>query len=600
MTTFPTRGFSRTSPGSSAAAFTALAWFAISSTGCGGGGGGGGSTAASLAAPALVSAAFTTPGGGAPSGAPAAGDLLRLVFDIPVTVVAGTLLTDDDFVLSGGATLGAVTTSPSVRNLFTVEFALGTGVNFTPGTTTIALSTAHDAVQNSLGTLAGETAPIAILQADGNDPVGTGVTLNEIESQLNGTGIAGGTLQVPQNGFTIDVTATDATSAIDSDKTLISANVATTSNGLLMVAGSNLTPFLTRSGLSFTVPSNVLFSTGDVVLSVRVVDTTGRVSANSETFNFRVVPADPSVIPFEQQQRWFIDVSRDLESVTVTGAAPTISVTLGSNGRSDFEDVLMGMGLLSSMAGNESTNAAVLSRFRTQVLAEMDRLFPDVNITFSFDSLGTFVDAPFSSATFSQICLAGSPNDTGTGSVLGSALLDSNNNFQENDCIEDFNGARLGVFAFTLAKVGYGGGVGSAFQTTFRPFTSSAGGTPIGEAMDGLDATRVADPTSTATGIQPRGAQIGTAIDDLARALSIVIAHECGHSMGLVANDAMPAGLYGGVVSLGGSPDHIVFPPSGGLNVMSPSLDYLDSLSDTSGFNSLNLAYLRQRAIYFR
>ena len=80
-------------------------------------------------------------------------------------------------------------------------------------------------------------------------------------------------------------------------------------------------------------------------------------------------------------------------------------------------------------------------------------------------------------------------------------------------------------------------------------------------------------------------------------------AHECGHSVGLVQNGAMPVGLYGNdAVNFPGSTDgHIrtaALFPSGAINVMSPALSYSLAINPATGFNSLNKAYLREQVFY--
>ena len=93
------------------------------------------------------------------------------------------------------------------------------------------------------------------------------------------------------------------------------------------------------------------------------------------------------------------------------------------------------------------------------------------------------------------------------------------------------------------------------------------------------------------------------AIADLARFAAVVIAHECGHSMGLVVNGPMPTGLYGNdsVNFPGSSNGHIstqALFPGNGTNVMSPGLFYESALHPSTAFNSLNLAYLREQVFY--
>ena len=88
------------------------------------------------------------------------------------------------------------------------------------------------------------------------------------------------------------------------------------------------------------------------------------------------------------------------------------------------------------------------------------------------------------------------------------------------------------------------------------------------------------------------------ALADFARFTAVVAAHECGHSMGLVQNGAMPVGLYGNdTVNFPGSADgHIrnasLFPA--GTNVMSPSLSYSLAVNAGTRFNTLNMFTVAQ------
>jgi hypothetical protein len=65
----------------------------------------------------------------------------------------------------------------------------------------------------------------------------------------------------------------------------------------------------------------------------------------------------------------------------------------------------------------------------------------------------------------------------------------------------------------------------------------------------------------------------------------------------------MPLGLYGNdTTNFPGSSDgHIrntALFPAGSTNIMSPSLGYSTALGASTGFNTLNLAYLREQATY--
>ncbi len=108
----------------------------------------------------------------------------------------------------------------------------------------------------------------------------------------------------------------------------------------------------------------------------------------------------------------------------------------------------------------------------------------------------------------------------------------------------------------------------------------------------------------------PRIDEIDAALQALARLVAVVTAHECGHSMGLVANGPMPNGLYGddathfplsGTQPASNANGHIqntsLF-PVGAQNVMSPAINFDAAQSAATIFNSLNKAYLQERATY--
>ncbi|MCK5943381.1 MAG: hypothetical protein KAI24_15475, partial [Planctomycetes bacterium] len=100
-----------------------------------------------------------------------------------------------------------------------------------------------------------------------------------------------------------------------------------------------------------------------------------------------------------------------------------------------------------------------------------------------------------------------------------------------------------------------------------------------------------------------RETAIDAALADLARFIATVTAHECGHSVGLVVNGAMPTGLYGNDTTNfpGSANGHIrntsLF-PAGATNVMSPSLSYSTATDAQTDFNTLNKAYLQEQVFY--
>ncbi|MBL8728299.1 MAG: hypothetical protein JNM25_07715 [Planctomycetes bacterium] len=569
---------------------------------CSGGGGGG----APNVPPTIVTAAFV--GGG---GSPVAGDTLLLFFSEDISTVSGALLTDADVALSGSATLGSVTAAPSQTGARSVSVTLGAGVTFTPGATTIALAAGNDVVRDTAGALGNGGAPTVIGSSDGAAPVLGAVTIAAIDAALNGTGPAGGTLQVPPNGWTLDLAFTD-NGPMDAARTQITASVAVGTASGSQPAGSNLLPFLTpvttgNTAASYRVPATTTFPNGPVTLTCTVVDASG-LASNQLSFAATVRTFSNELRPFEtnvnSQQVWYLDFSRDVESFTTSSITNGVSVDVvaGANGRSDFDDLLLVLGLnnaspIANVDNGMDSNQVVAARFRQQMLTTLAALFGGTNVVFTTTqpagSFGGNSSVPYDQLGFSQISIAGSSSTTG---VLGIAIFDPSNATQNDDTRTDFQGERLGVFLHTIADAGMGPPASSAFRMTFGPLAPSLGGVPIGN--DAFDGQRLLGTTNDA-----RATILLAAIDDLARFTAVVAAHESGHSMGLVRNGAMPNGLYGNdSTNFPGSTDgHIRTPllfPAGATNVMSPALSYSSATNAATAFNRLNLAYLREQVFY--
>ncbi len=578
----------------------ALALAALSA--CGGGGGGGPANAA----PSLIAASFL--GAGA---TPVAGDTLLLAFSEAIAL-SGRTFGDEDVTLSVGATLGAVATAPTQVAANAIAIVLGSGVALTPGGTTITLRTnGNDAVRDANGQLGVAGTPVPIGTSDGFAPSVTRLTIANVDVELNGTGSAGGVLQVPTNGWTIDLAYTD-NGTIATARTRIIASVTVSTSAGNLPPDTDLRPFLTQvaasnTSASYRVPANVTFPDGAFTLQAVVIDDSGRATAPT-AFAARVLAFNTQRRPFETNanpsQVWVLDFSRDIESFTTTPITNgvTVDVVAGANGRSDLEDLLRILGLQSAtpipnVQNGADSNAVVLSRFQQALLAELTALYAGANIVFTLTqpggSFGNASSVPYASLGFSRIAVAGSSDLAG---VLGIAIFDINNTTQDDNADPDFGGTRLGIFLHTIVNSGLGPPTLSTFRQTFNQFVPSLGGQPIGNTAG--DGNRLTGVTTDA-----RATAIDVAIADFARFAAVVTAHECGHSMGLVQNGAMPLGLYGNdSTNFPGSSDgHIrntsLF-PGGATNVMSPSLSYSSAINPASAFNSLNLAYLREQVTY--
>lgn len=573
-------------------------------TACSGGGGGG---PPPDAAPVLVTAAFVGPG---PT--PVIGDNLILSFSEQVVLVNGALLSDADFVLSGGATLGAVSVVPSQLSANTVSIQLGVGVSFTPGTTTIALrSPGNDAVADTTSHL-GTTGPAVVIgTSDGSPPTIGNVTIAAIDDALNGTGPAGGLLQVPANGWILDLSYSD-NSAIATGQTQITASVPVATPAGTLAAGTNLLPFLTElvannTTASYRVPGDVGFPNGPVTLLCVIADVSG-LGSTPATFPATVRGFTAQTQPFETtpnaQQVWFLDFTRDVEDFTTApgGGGAQVNVVAAANGRSDAEDILLVLGLLApspipNVEGSNNSNQVVLARYKAALLAELAAFYDGANVQFTLTqpggSFGSASSIAYAGFGYSQISIGGSATDAG---VLGVAIFDPSNTTQNDDTKLDFQGQRLGIFLHTIVDSGLRSPGSSLFRQTFGQFASSVGGVPIG--ADGSDGNRL-----TGALTDQRASDIATAIADFARFTGVVTAHECGHSVGLVVDGAMPIGLYGGDNANfpGSASGHIrntALFPAGATNIMSPSLSYSSTIHPATAFNTLNRAYLREQVFY--
>jgi hypothetical protein len=167
----------------------------------------------------------------------------------------------------------------------------------------------------------------------------------------------------------------------------------------------------------------------------------------------------------------------------------------------------------------------------------------------------------------------------------------------------------VGTFATLMIRVRMNDQDLAEFPQTFDPFISLAGrgGTPVGTGND--DAIVLDDTFNYAAATAPRKARfdrIMKAVDRYALFLSMVGAHEIGHSTGLVADGPPPLGLFGNahpnntfVASSGNTTNaHI---DTVGSNLMSASLSFTDSIVQGSSFTSfepMSLAHLLRRFLF--
>ncbi len=551
---------------------------------------------------------------------PDAGDKLILIFSGDVSLVAAARIDSADLSILTGTNAGGVGSQgnpPTATTSRSIEITLGAGTSFTPGTSTLALLADQDAVLDSRGNLVQTSTAVTIKNSDGNNPNVDLLTLNAIPSDLNGDGSAGGTLQVPPTGFSIDLTYSDPSSPIDTGTLILTSTVALQLDATSVLAGTNLTPLLTASigagNASLQVPGNLVFPDGSQALLASIADITGNTSA-IRTFTFTVKTPTDALRPLENGQLWFIDTSRDIESLrsTTSDGGTTINFPIDNlpfpNGIPDFHESLIILGLrtqapIPNVSGSKDSNQVTRELLQGHILTQLGILFQGTGVSFTFNAPGSFPSGAsstgYSSFGFSQISLGGSSDVA----ALGIAQFDPNNTRQEDDTLHPDGSPtaafRLGVFPHTLTANGVNLS-GSYFRSTFDAILDHRG-LPVGE--DPGDKARLQSLLASGSG-DTRQNQIGLALVRLGRILAVTLAHECGHSMGLVQDGALPLGIFGASSSFpGSSSGHLnlattsIF-PLGAQEVMSPSISFQGANHIATGFNPLFRAYFKETMLY--
>jgi hypothetical protein len=406
------------------------------------------------------------------------------------------------------------------------------------------------------------------------------LTLNDIAPSRRGN------LSVGPHGFTFDLHAYDPVHyALDPT----SLDLLLTGPGAPPDA-ERLFPhwrFEANGRATLQLPPELLLAPGPYEVSARVRDLSGN-AGSSEPIAFRVVPFDGDVLPLERLQVVWVrcDLDRD------------------GNARTDFEDDLVRLGLLAH-GDPIRTNGRLSAIVRDGIVAAAHALYgrtpegrpgsPDairIRLT-TRRPLGV---------PHMQITVGGpdpeGPRNRGFGAestgILGRAWYD-----YRNRSLTDVNvGVRpgLGVFPGELllfqAKLHLQ--VYPTYTTVwakrFLPLAPDLNGTPAGRhALDPVVLAPGFDYERATPEQRARYRVIFDAADDWAVANGTILAHEIGHSLGLVAPGPNPFGLHGD--------DSLHNEFSEITDVMAPSVSYEALVSIDYSFRDLTLAYLRHRIL---
>lgn len=391
-------------------------------------------------------------------------------------------------------------------------------------------------------------------------------------------------LVLPPTGFTIDVTTTDASSQwvdMGSVEVELSGGFGPTAETLL--AGATIG----YNTVQIEVPEDTPLSTGTWTMTVYASDLSGN-RGQSNVIAFEVDNPSGGALPFERTQVVWVrtDLDRD------------------GNGTPDFADDMIRLGF-NTTADPSGTNAYMQKVLLDGILAKSNHLYHR-------GSRGEPIDSGSVQLRFTtrepillphmQIGLGGLDPEgdrtrvygqESTG-VLGRAYYDyRNGNPTERNTATS---PGLGVFPaeMWLYQANIHEQVYPSFQTQFASkflaICPDMGGTPAGaDPLDAAILTESFDYDSASSAQRARWGAIMAAADDWCSVIGVILAHEVGHSVGLVAPGAMPNGLFGD------SSLHDTY--ASAAEVMAPSVGYEAMTSLDYQFRDIDLAYLRMRIL---
>lgn len=392
-------------------------------------------------------------------------------------------------------------------------------------------------------------------------------------------------LSVPSHGFSITLFAEDPTN-YDLDLSSFEVEIKGR-EGSLSAAQVRRGAVVTKAGLSYVLPSNQQLAPGTYTLHASCRDLAGN-EGKAEPLTFEVVQLESRVMPFERTQVVWVrfDLDRD------------------ENGRPDFEDDLYRLGLMAE-GDPAGSNARMLEIMQDGVLAQAHLVYerqadgarlPGGSVPVFFSKhkpLGV---------RHAEIAIGGlDPSrdlerkfgDKSSG-ILGRAYFDrlnssrTDNNTSMDPGLGVFSGelflfeaeSHLALYPFYV----------TAWAKKFLKLVPDMGGQPAGTHQ--YDA-RVLAPgfvvDKEPPAVMRRYFDVFLAADDWATAVGIILAHEVGHTIGLVATGTPPEGLHGDG-SLHNTKSHIG-------NVMGAAVGYDALVLIKHRFRDINLAYLRQRIL---
>lgn len=471
--------------------------------------------------------------------------------------------------------------------------------------------------------------PVPDPEPDG--PPGLLLTVNEIPAEMNGsvpynhrdTGPSEFTLLLPTHGFTIDLMLDREARFIDPDLTELMCDQAVGIGDDTVDADDRLAGELVArdTHLRWLVPQELSFPEGRATCQARVTNFDGEESEWSSV-TFDTTPMTEALHPFDPAEVALVTFTRDNYDIAVEGDffTPVLTVVDGADGEEDFVEDLRLIGFQGDESGEGAAtfegrgvvgmNAYMREWVIAETMAQVRELFsldPETGEPFNADSVLLSIywdgdqDAPdYASGwdgTYTVHGVGGDhtsdwPNTFG----LASAIDINNTEFQDNGEMP------YGAFTTHLARVFIENGAARAILRSFLPIS----GVPMGEGdYDVQILAEDFDPFSVPPEIRRRRNDLHQQIELYTKGVASLIAHELGHTFGLVASGPPPTGLFGGIYD----DDWMLSPMDGshidveGMNVMQSGGSIFaqpEAIFGEVSFNALNLAYLRGRLIVRR
>ena len=446
------------------------------------------------------------------------------------------------------------------------------------------------------------------------------LTVNEIPRPMNGsqawTDASGEahpfSLRVNHENFTLDLMAEEGSGEIDWESlSLVCDSALSDPEGGILLADTPIPPEALSSSddelhrrLVITPDAPAL----DGVLITCEAEVAGPKGTSSDALSFETAALPEHLDPFVTPDTWLVVLSRDIAALSEqVHADKTVSLTSAhrpeGDGVIDFDEGFIAMGLFSE--ANVEARGRVKSMLLEVVRDWAYRSFlldtsgamtsESVPIRVLFEGDPEAPDPQSWDGTFSMIALGGDgePHDQLKGTV-GMAKLDPNNQAHEDNTLYG-----LGVFTTGIVRQALKNPLATLLLASILPHT----GTPIGDhPEDALLLDPDFDPKGChSSELMDRYTVLGLCLEFIGLAIGATLAHEIGHSLGLVPPGPPPIGLFAGVEGLSFTDNtlddaHIDTP---GLNVMQTGrvTNWLEALSQDPSFNALNLAYLRRRLV---